>query len=53
MATENLENTEIFTDLEYEETDAESLASLETDDGENHPAEKILGQWIHIPSGTS
>ncbi len=52
MAAENPEDTETFTDLEYEETDAESLASLETDDGENHPPEKILGQWVHNSSGT-
>ena len=45
MATENLDDEETFSDLEYEETDAESLASLETDDGEHHPPEKIVAQW--------
>jgi hypothetical protein len=36
---------ELNGDEEFYEDDAESLASLETDDGHYHPPEKILGQF--------
>src|ERR1039457_3152382 len=39
-----------YDDLEDDE-DAESLASLETDDGENHPPEKIIAQIFGKNSG--
>ena len=48
MATTNPQDPayHLDNDSDSDFDDADSLASIETDDGSDHPPEKILAQWV-------